>query len=124
MIAADTSSLVAFLEGETGSDVAAIESALSSMSLFLPPPVLAEILSDPGLPTEVKDLLKVFPLLEIKEGFWIRAGELRAKAVAKGRKARLGDSLIAQVCIDHDMPLISRDKDFKVLTAVSSLKII
>jgi len=25
----------------------------------------------------------------------------------------LADTLIAQICIDHDVPLITRDKDFR-----------
>ena len=36
------------------------------------------------------------------------AGELRAKVLAKRRKARLGDALIAQSCIDRGIPLLTR----------------
>jgi predicted nucleic acid-binding protein len=86
--------------------------------------VLTEILSDHGLPKAVGDLLKQFPLLGVKAEFWLRAGELRAKVLAKGRKARLGDALIAQQCIDHNIPLATRDRDFKVFAAVSTLRIL
>jgi predicted nucleic acid-binding protein len=34
--------------------------------------------------------------------------QLRAKEL----KAKLADTLIAQLCIDHEMPLITRDRDF------------
>jgi hypothetical protein len=37
MIAADTSSLVAFLEGDSGSDVDVVEDSLNSQILTLPP---------------------------------------------------------------------------------------
>jgi predicted nucleic acid-binding protein len=33
--------------------------------------------------------------------------------LATGFKARLADALIAQACIDHDVALITRDKDFR-----------
>jgi predicted nucleic acid-binding protein len=31
----------------------------------------------------------------------------------KGRRARLGDALIAQSCIDRGIRLITRDRDFR-----------
>ena len=47
MIAADTSSMVAFLAGDAGDDVEVIQSALDHQQLALPPVVLTELLSDP-----------------------------------------------------------------------------
>jgi putative intracellular protease/amidase len=41
---------------------------------------------------------------------------LRAKVLAKRRKARLGDALIAQSCIDRGIPLLTRDRDFRAFT--------
>ncbi len=124
MIAADTSSLVAFFEGDEGKDTSMIEAALNASSLFLPSPVITELLSDPKLPKDLADSLLNFPLLEVKDGFWIRSGILRAKVFAKGRKARLGDALIAQQCIDNNIPLITRDKDFSAFSAVSNIKLL
>ena len=113
MIAADTSSLVAFLEGAAGSDVEVIQSALDHQQLVLPPVVLTELLSDPGLPTAVRSLLTALPQLELEPGYWERAGLLRAGALKQRRKARIADALIAQSCIDQSVPLVSRDKDFR-----------
>ena len=113
MIAADTSSLVAFLEGAAGSDVEVIQSALDHQQLVLPPVVLTELLSDPGLPTAVRSLLTALPQLELEPGYWERAGLLRAGAVKQRRKARIADALIAQSCIDQSVPLVTRDKDFR-----------
>ena len=42
-----------------------------------------------------------------------RVGALRADVIAQGRKARLADALIAQSCLDHSVPLITRDADFR-----------
>ena len=123
MIAADTSSLVAFFEGGKGKDVDLIEAALHASALFLPPPVLTELLSDPELPKALRQAIAQFPLLAITEGFWERAGDLRSGILRKGRRARLGDALIAQLAIDHKIPLITRDSDFKYFQKISKLEL-
>jgi len=64
------------------------------------------------------------PLLEVASGYWQRAGALRAKVLAKRRKARLGDALIAQSCIDQNIPLITRDRDFRAFAAAANLNLI
>ena len=45
MVAADTSSMVAFLQEGEGDDVEVIQSALEHQQLVLPPVVLTELLS-------------------------------------------------------------------------------
>lgn len=112
MIAVDTSSLVAFFNGQSGSDVDLVGRAWSDKQVILPPVVLSELLSQPRLPDDfVSDLLQI-PLLEITDGYWGRAGLNRAKLLTRGLKARLADSLIAQSCMDHQTVLITRDGDF------------
>jgi predicted nucleic acid-binding protein len=123
MIAADTSSLVAFFEGSSGRDVELIEDALHASALFMPPPVLTELLSDPSLSDEIRTLILEFPILAVLEGFWTRAGALRASVFAKNQKARLGDALIAQFALDHDLLLVTRDSDFKAFESVCPLKL-
>src|SRR5882672_2084890 len=100
MIAADTSTWVAYLEGGTGEDVRLLDEALQNKQVGMVPAVLTELLSDPKLPTDVARLLSGIPQIAIETGFWEGAGSLRARALAKRRKARLGDALIAQTCLD------------------------
>ena len=121
MIAADTSTWISFFEGEQGDDVIALARALESRQVVVPPPVLTELLSDPELSASVAQTLMELPLVAMKDGFWHRAGKLRAKVLARKRKARLGDALIAQCCIDADIALITRDGDFKAFSAVLNL---
>ncbi len=116
MIAADTSSWISFFEGGQGDDVLELSRALRSRQVVMPPPVLTELLSDPEIPPSVAKTLLDLPLVALKDGFWRRAGELRAKVLARKRKARLGDALIAQCCIDADIALITRDEDFKAFS--------
>ena len=51
MIAADTSTWVAFLEGGSGEDAQLLDKALEDRQVVMVPVVLAELLSDPKLPT-------------------------------------------------------------------------
>jgi predicted nucleic acid-binding protein len=124
MIAADTSTWVAFLEGRAGEDARLLDKALADRQVVMVPVVLTELLSDPKLPTEVAETLSGVPLIDIGSGYWRRAGELRAKVLAKRRKARLGDALIAQSCIDRSVPLLTRDRDFRGFAEVVHLDLI
>ncbi len=50
MIAADTSTWVAFLEGGAGEDAHVLDKALEDRQVVMIPVVLTELLSDPKLP--------------------------------------------------------------------------
>ena len=88
------------------------------------PVVLTELLSDPKLPPALRASLANVPLLQIESGFWQRAGALRARVLAKNRRARLADSLIAQNCMDAGVSLITRDRDFRALAQAAGLHLI
>ena len=124
MIAADTSTWVAFLEGNSGEDVQLLDRALQDRHVVMVPVVLAELLSDAELPSHVAETISEVPLIEVASGCWQRAGVLRAKVLAKRRKARLGDALIAQSCIDQGVPLITRDRDFRAFTKAANLNLV
>jgi predicted nucleic acid-binding protein len=124
VIAIDTSSLIAYLSGASGPDVAAVDAALADKQGCLPPVVLAELLSDPKLPKVVEAQLRQVPLLAVGEGYWERAGVLRAKVIASRRRAPLADALITQSCLDHEVALITRDHDFRHFERFSSLKLV
>ena len=124
MIAADTSSMIAFLEGADGDDVVLVQSALDHQQLALPPVVLTELLSDPAISRTVRSLLAGLPLLEVEPGYWERAGALRASVLKRKKKARVADSLIAQSCLDQSTPLVTRDRDFRHFAAVVGLPLL
>lgn len=83
MIAADTSTWVAFLEGERGDDAQLLDKALEDQQVLMVPVVLTELLSDPSLPSGVANSLSEVPIIEIEPGYWQRAGALRAKVLSK-----------------------------------------
>jgi predicted nucleic acid-binding protein len=124
MIAADTSTWIAFLSGTGGEDVERLDVALQDRVVMMPPPVLTELLSDPELSADLEATLREVPLLDTSAGYWARAGRLRATVLARRRKARLGDALIAQTCLDHHLPLLTRDRDFMAFADAAGLDLV
>lgn len=124
MTVAGASTWIAFLQGGRGQDVQLLDRALEDRRVLMAPVVLTEMLSDPGLPSDVTQTLSQLPLIEIESGYWERAGLLRSKVLAKRRKARLGDALIAQCCIDREIPLLTRDRDFRTFAEAAALDLI
>jgi len=90
----------------------------------MPPVVIAEILSDAKLPKAIAISLSDIPMIEIADGYWERVGALRARVLGKGRRARLGDALIAQSCLDRGISLLTRDRDFKAFTEAAGLQLV
>jgi hypothetical protein len=124
VIAADTSTWIAFLQGENGADAQLLDKALEDRQVLMPPVVLTEVLSDPKLPTSLVQTLSELPLIDIRPGYWERAGALRASVLANRRKARLGDALIAQSCIDRGVALLTRDRDFRAFAEAAGLDLV
>jgi hypothetical protein len=124
VIAVDTSSLITYLAGTSGPDVPVVEQALVNRQVCLPPVVLTELLSDPKLPKDVASVLLRLPLLPVLEGYWERAGALRARVLAMGRRAPLADTLIAQTSLDNDIGLVTRDADLRPFQRVAKLRLI
>ena len=65
MIAVDTSTWIAFLQGDGGEDAELLDKALQDRQVLMVPAVLTEVLSDPKLPSEVSETLAELPLIEI-----------------------------------------------------------
>ncbi|MDX2072755.1 MAG: PIN domain-containing protein [Alphaproteobacteria bacterium] len=125
IIAVDSSVLIDLQQGKKAPYLAMLEDALAADDVMLPPVVLAEILSNPREDQSKNyEYLRNINLLETDEGYWQRAGLLRKKILQKKLKAKLGDALIAQSCIDHAVPLLTRDEDFKHYAKYCGLKLV
>jgi predicted nucleic acid-binding protein len=124
MICADTSSLVALLLGEAGRDVDMVRQALSDRILCVSPISVTELLSDPDPTPSLGELVAQIPRLEIGPGYWERAGELRAQMFRLRLRPKAADTLIAQSCLDHDVPLITRDRDFSSFQKIAGLRLL
>lgn len=124
MIAADTSTWISFFEIAPGQDTELLERAIRDRQTLMIPAVLTELLSDPLLGSADAQTLAAVPVIDLEPGYWHRAGLLRAKVLSKRRKARLGDALIAQTCLDRNIPLLTRDQDFRAFAVASQLNLI
>ena len=113
MIALDSSAFVRYLAGRFDRASVAAGEALAAGEAYLPPVVLMEMLSNPGISESDAAQVSAVALLELHDGYWARAAFLRANAKRDGFKAEVADCLIAQSCIDHDIPLITYDIDFR-----------
>jgi hypothetical protein len=51
-----------------------LDKALEDRQVLMAPMVLTELLSDPKIPSDVANTLLELPLIEIKAGYWQRAG--------------------------------------------------
>jgi len=124
VICADTSSMVAYFQGEREQDVEFVDRALADHMLALAPVSITELLSNPNLTPKMEGFIFRIPQLEIKRGYWERVGNLRAKMFRHSFRHKLADSLIAQTCLDHAAPLITRDRDFLAFQKVAGLRIL
>jgi len=88
-----------------------------------PPVVVTELLSDSQVRADLAAFIQAIPRLLVLEGYWERAGELRARLLRRGLKARLADTLIAQSCLDHKIALVTRDHDFRNFARHAGLRL-
>ena len=123
MVALDTSSIVAYLAGEEGEDVRSVDFALENEQGVLPPAVLTELLSEREVHGRAATTILSIPQLAILENYWERAGQLRAQLRRLGLKAKFADTLIAQSCLDHNVALITRDRDFRHFARHAGLRL-
>jgi predicted nucleic acid-binding protein len=121
---ADTSSVVAYIRGEQGPDVELVDRALADYSLVLAPISVSELLSDPLLTPSLEKFILGIHQLEIKAGYWERAGKLRAELIRRGYRPKIADTLIAQSCLDHRVPLVTRDRDFSSFQKFAGLRVL
>ncbi len=124
MIAADSNVVIDHLQGKRTAEAVRLADLLGNARAVLAPATVTELLSDPAGSLAIEEFLRDILILPIPDGYWERAGALRAKVRKAGRKAALGDALIAQACIDNDTPLLTRDTDFAAFVKIGGLKLV
>jgi predicted nucleic acid-binding protein len=124
MFAVDTNILIAHLQANEDFSTSLFKAKASREEVFIPPAVLAEYLSYPFLSENQMRQVQKFGLLSVSEDYWARAGLMRAELFKKGLKPKLPDTLIAQSCIDHDIPLLTRDTAFRQFAEHCGLRLV
>jgi predicted nucleic acid-binding protein len=123
MIALDTNVIIAFFNDYNVPETQIIADMIDFQTYVLPPVVVSEFLSHPDADKAHIDHVTGMPTLKTDDGFWLRAGHMRAALIKKRYKPKLPDTLIAQSCIDHDVPLLSCDAGFQIYEKHCGLKL-
>jgi predicted nucleic acid-binding protein len=113
VIALDTSACSRYFDDIRDERSIAAGAALEERVAVFPPVVVTELLSNLQITEAAKALVSNTPMLPLLDGYWQRAAVLRSNVLLRGLKAAVADCLIAQSCIDHDIPLITYDRDFR-----------
>jgi predicted nucleic acid-binding protein len=124
LIVADSSVLIPWAEGNPTDKTRLLRFHMQQRTLRVVPVSVTELLSAPNLRPEVRLVAETLDILELQDGYWARAGLLRGRCLAAGRRARLADALIAQACLDADLPLLTNDTDFEVFLSIGGLKLV
>lgn len=123
IVTADSSVMIDYFKGINSKETKLVYEMIEEKSLTLPPMVISELLSNHNLDDVAIETISVMPTLDVQDGFWIRSGLSRAKILSKKLKARMLDVQIAQICIDNDVAIVTKDKDFRHFKKYLGLKI-
>ena len=106
----DTSVWISYFAGQNHRE---LDLALKEGRVYLPPVVLAELLSAKlhgHQRTELESFLSELTLCETSFSHWAKVGEFRAKCLAKGLQVSTPDAHVAQCALDLDGYLLSDDQ--------------
>ena len=88
--------------------------------------VLQELLQGFSRPRDHKQIIEHFsslPLLVPDRQDHIQAADLRNLCRRKGIQVGTIDALLAQLCVSHDLTILTTDKDFQRIATVVSLSV-
>jgi predicted nucleic acid-binding protein len=95
-------------------------------TLFTTGLVLQELLqgfSGPKSRDQILDRFSALPLLPPDRDDHIAAADLRNRCRRNGVQIGTIDALLAQLCIRHDLTMLTTDEDFRRIAAHSTLKV-
>lgn len=122
-IVADTSAWIAYFSGES---FPAIDEALDTDAVILPPLIVAELVSGAGMPRDREDvgnLLQNVTVYPTELDHWISVGLLRQQLRRVGLSIALPDAHIAQCAIERDATLLTRDAVFAKIARYTTLRV-
>jgi predicted nucleic acid-binding protein len=88
-------------------------------------PVLFELLraTPAAARKNVQAQLDLLPLVRTPHGLWRSAAQLGQQCLLRGVVPPAMDLLIAQVCLDHNLELVTFDEHFADIARVSALRV-
>jgi len=112
-VIADTSIWIDYFLGKPGEDLDSFRISLNEGRVVMAPAVLSELLSSTEMTATVEKALLEMPIASPTPAFWKDSGKLRRLLAKQGMNASLADCLVVQSCLEHDLPLLTRDKGIK-----------
>lgn len=88
--------------------------------------ILQELLQGFSRPKAHKQIIEYFsalPLLAPDRQDYIQAADLRNACRRKGKQVGTIDALLAQLCVRHELVILTMDKDFQQISTVVSLSV-
>lgn len=119
----DTSSWIAYFAGQSDHF---IDEALREARLYLPPIVVAELLSgkmNARARRALEELLADLPLCATDYDHWVRTGRLRARLAEQGLSVSTPDAHVAQCALDLDAELLTEDQVFSKISQRVPLRV-
>jgi len=114
-------------QASSAPEVSELERALKSGdSIYTTGLVLQELLQGFSRPKAHKQIIEHFsalPLLVPDRQDHIQAADLRNTCRRKGKQVGTIDALIAQLCVRHDLVILTTDKDFQQIATIVSLSV-
>ena len=98
----------------------------SGDGIFVTGLILQELLqgfNKPKAQDQIVEHFKSLPFLILEREDHIKAAELRNKCRKKGVQVGTIDALLAQLCIQHDLQMLTTDQDFTCLSNVIRVSI-
>jgi len=95
-------------------------------SIFTTGLILQELLqgfSGPKARTQILDRFTALPLIVPQREDHIAAADLRNECRRRGLQIGTIDALLAQLCIRHDLTILSTDRDFEHLARIAPLRL-
>ena len=121
---ADTSIWVDYFRGKSGMDLDVFRARLSLGSVVMAPVVLSELLSSTQMTAAIESSLLQMEFATTSAHYWRDAGRLRRRLAKLGVSASLADCLIVQSCLEHGLPLLTRDDGIKKMGAKVGLVLV
>ena len=106
--------------------VAELERALEAGGVFSTGIVLQELLQGfrkPKAHARIVELFAAVPLLAPDRNDHVRATDIRNACRRKGVQVGTIDALLAQLCIGHELPMLTTDRDFDSMAPHTSLSV-
>jgi predicted nucleic acid-binding protein len=119
----DSSVWIDALLGET---FGVIEEAMTAGTLYLAPLVIAELLSGELTPAQRESmfhLLQEYPLCDTPLRHWMGVGGLRRALRSRGVNVTIPDAHVAQLALELDAELVTRDAIFPRIAAYTPLRL-